>query len=255
MNTIKLIIFISCLFPGTIFIGCNSMNDIKPGHQKSLSKDSLQTLTIIDETINNTTYKLLCDSGCSAFLLIEDSSVITLRKPDGFIFDHERYKLLKKENFAELLIPLYDPTIDKFSESQQKILVKDNFLLFSIFDPMNYFGGYCFYIVFHKDNKLKNYVILPYYRSKVFEHKDESFACQAYFDIKNNMLVLESKLSLTSGPYLVSAYKIEEDTVRKLFEKTANRDSKYYKQMENKNAPFIYSRLLQKEVRKHFNRN
>lgn len=243
-------ILINCLL-FTLFTSCTYVNDNKLNlYKKVIDSDTLHKLTIIEESVKGSFFKLFTDSAFKEFYFFENKSMIILKKPTKYDFDLKRYQALSKEKFSELSIVQYDPINDKFFESQEKLIVKDNFILLSLYDAYNFFGRSCYYVIFHHDKKLSNYVILPFYDNKIFENLNDSYAYQSFFDVEHNILVLEVKLYYSGGPYLVSAYKIETDSVRKLFEITSNRDTKYYKYLEKKNEPYIYSRLLLNEAQK-----
>jgi hypothetical protein len=142
-------------------------------------------------------------------------------------------------------INIFFSDINKFVCSN-KILIKNNYIIFPFYEEF----GYYFYIFYRNSTKKNKIKILPDNVSDLvdFNNKNSTYVSNYYIDYYNDILVIEDQLNYNSGPYLVSMYKIENDTILKIKEQIDDIDINYYNYLNNKGDEYLYLKLLKKMV-------
>jgi|BioPla2DNA2_1021312.scaffolds.fasta_scaffold96835_1 hypothetical protein len=201
------------------FYGCKNKCD---SNYNSIPKNAYK---LIDETINNSKYLLFFDSLSNRLIFFENEDFYILKKPKNFQINNQTINmLLDTLNDYPTKIALYDDKINTFYECKNRIVVQKDYLLFCLLDPKNYFGKYCYYILFKKNNKIISYSVLPAKKTP----EDYDYFSFAYLDIYKNNLITENRLYISSSKMLISLYKIDSNDVVKINEIEKETDLYYY---------------------------
>ncbi|MDD3280587.1 MAG: hypothetical protein PHC83_03340 [Bacteroidales bacterium] len=222
-------LIILCLI---LFYGCKNNSDSNNG---LIAKNNFYKL--IDETIDNSHYLLFFDSLSNKLIFFENKDVYRLKKPKNFLINNEtKNMLLDTLNYHPIKIALYDDKKNEFFECKNRIVIQKNYLFFCLLDPKNYFGGYCYYILFKKNNKIINYKILPNNKST----EDYHYFSFAYLDIYKDYLITENCLYISSITRLISLYKIDSNDVVKINEIEKEIDLNYFHFLKKNEENYKY---------------
>lgn len=231
--------FVIYIISFLILVSCNKTNVSKVSISVSDTVCIKSDIILIDTTVNNNCFKVFFDSISNGLFFSENSKIYKLKTLE--------YKLTPEIINNELIdsINIFFSDINKFVCSN-KILIKNNYIIFTFYEDF----GYYFYIFFRNSTKKNKIKILPDNVSDLvdFNNKNSTYVSNYYIDYSNDILVIEDQLSYNSGPYLVSMYKIENDTIFKIKEKIVDIDINYYNYLNDKGDEYVYLKLLKKMV-------
>lgn len=222
-----------------LIVSCNNTNETKKN--KNISNNDIKNgnIVLIDTSVNNNFYKMIYDSISGGLYFSENGKLYKLKTLE--------YKLTPEIINHELndSINIFYSDKNKFGCSK-KILIKNNYIIYPFYEDF----GFYFYIFFRNSDKKNRIKILPDNISDLvdFNNKMTTYVTNYYIDYFNDILVLENQLSYNSGPYLVSMYKIEKDTIFKIREKIVNIDVNYYNYLIENDDECVYLKLLKKMV-------
>jgi hypothetical protein len=130
-------------------------------------------------------------------------------------------------------ISVYDSDINNFKD--ETLIIKPNYFLFALSDNHGMFENIC--ILFKDKKGIKNCYILPNHHSKLVNFSDSSdnMVWANYYDHSKEIIVTEERLAYyNTGPYLVSVFKIEKDSIIQIGERINNHENyKYFKDKKN----------------------
>ena len=233
-----------------IFLCCTNQNKDDVKEQNIFSQDSdimpnTDTWTVVmDTTIDGVEYSIKTPND-------------TINNTVFFFYGHDKYYQLDAEklgfhkyidDYSEFRYPqvvIYRPSTAKFE--QQKLVIKPNYYLLTLSNSGYMFMNVC--ILFKDSVEIKKCHIFPKHESDLIDFSDDGgdWMWAFFFDIEKEILVTEERLgSYNTGTYLVTVYKIEEDTIIRVAENVNNHEN--YNYFKKKDHPF--ERMMMDNIRK-----
>ena len=227
---VKYISMIFILF--VIFESCENPNKIASiSVEKSniTSIDTASWLKLFDTIIDNKRYGLISPND-------------TINNTIFFYADNEIFQLnSKKLEFDKGISDFYMEVSVYYKSSKiiryEKIIIRPNYYFFVLSNSRGMFQYIC--ILFRGEKGIKKCLIFPNHLSKLvnFGNSSINMLWCSYFDSENEIFATEERIAdYNSGPYLVSVYKINKDTISCIGESINNHEN--FKQFKKEQAPF-----------------
>jgi hypothetical protein len=210
---------------------------------KDFGISSKQWISLLDTTIDGIRYHIVSPNDS-----INNTLFFFYDKNKLFQLDAKRFGFqngVSKCHFEyPTKISVYDSNIKDFKD--ETLIIRPNYYMFALSDNGGMFENIC---ILFKDNKeVQKCYILPDHHSKLVNFSDSSdnMVWCSYYDINKEILVIEERIaSYNTGPYLVSAYKIEKDTIIMIGESINNHENYTYFKGENN----IFERMLKNNAK------
>jgi len=133
----------------------------------------------------------------------------------------------------------------------QSMIFKDDAVIFSLTDDLTEYYQYIFFI---KEDMVKKEILEPTYYDKKTGTSDslnfQVFDDNMYFDYPKGLLVTESDLAYFSYPYLLTVYKLSQDSLSLIGSAQIRHNNFEKMKTLHRNSSFVYQWMLKESAEK-----